>query len=156
MNILLLGFAFALPYHVMRCVAAAGHSVSVLGNGPARALRRSHTCEDLYLSDFDYRTQDHRILTREIAHLAITIGFDLVMPSDAVSTRALAAVKDEIPLPTTPVAPVEIFDTLHDSTSFLRFCIAHGVPVADYPEISGELLSVSALCERGKIVAHIV
>jgi hypothetical protein len=156
MNILLLGFAFALPYHVMRCVVAAGHRVTVLGSGPAQELLRSPSCADFYLSDFDYRMQDYGILVQEIAHLSIAIGFDLVMPSDDVSTRALAAIKDEIPLPSTPLAPVEIFDTLNDTANFARFCADHGVPVFDDPELGGDALGISILCERGKIVAYIV
>lgn len=156
MNILLLGFAFALPYHVMRCAVAAGHRITVLGNGPAQALLRSPSCADFYLSDFDYRTQDYDILVQEIAHLAIALGFDLVMPSDDVSTRALAAIKNEIPLPTTPLAPVEIFDTLNDTANFARFCADHGIAIADDREIPGDTLGISILCERGKIVAHVV
>ena len=156
MDILLLGFAFTLPYHVMRCAAAAGHRVTVLGNGPAHGLLRSRSCADFYLSDFDYRSQDYRILVQEIAHLAIAIGFDLVMPSDDVSTRALAAIKDDIPLPTTPLAPVEVFDTLHNETNFARFCADHGVPTGDQAEIPGETLGISMLCQRGEMVAHIV
>jgi len=54
MNILLLGFAFTVPYHVMRCAVAAGHRVTMLGNGPAHGLLRSTSCADFYLSDFDY------------------------------------------------------------------------------------------------------
>jgi hypothetical protein len=156
MNVLLLGFAFALPYHVMRCAVAAGHRVTVLGNGPAQALLRSPSCADFYLSDFAYRTPDYSILVQEIAHLAIALDFDLVMPSDAVSTRALAAIKDEIPLPTTPLSPVETFDTLNDTANFARFCADLGVPVADDPAMRGDIFGISVLCERGKIVAHIV
>mgnify|MGYP001549211144 CR=1 FL=1 len=154
MNILLLGFAFAVPYHVMRCAVAAGHQVSVLGNGPAHGLLRSPSCADLYLSDFDYRTQDYRILVPEIAHLSIAIGFDMVLPSDDVSTRALAAIGEEIPLPTTLVPTIEIFDTLNDTTRFAHFCVEHGIPVGD--STNGETLGVTALCKQGQIVAHTV
>lgn len=156
MNILLLGFAFAVPYHVMRCAAAAGHRVTLLGNGPAHALLRSRRCADLYLSDFDYRSKDYRILTQEVAHLAIAIGFDLVMASDDVSTRALAAIREEIPLPSTALAPVEVFDTLNSKARFAHFCVEHGLPFGDHVEITGERLGISMLCERGKILAHIV
>jgi hypothetical protein len=156
MNILLLGFAFALPYHVMRCAGAAGHSVAVLGNGPAHALLRSPSCADFYLSDFDYHAPDYRILTQEIAHLAIAIGFDLVMPSDAVSTRALAAIKDEIPLPAATLTSVGIFDTLSHRARFAALCVHHGIPFGDHVEIPGETLGISVLCERGKIVAHLI
>jgi hypothetical protein len=156
MNILLLGFAFALPYHVMRCAVAAGHRVTVLGNGPAQELLRSASCTDFYLSDLDYRTLDYGILVQEIAHLAITLGFDLVMPSDDVSTRALAAIKDAIPLPTTLLSPVETFDALNVTANFARFCADHGVPVANDPAMRGDIFGISVLCERGKIVAHIV
>src|SRR6185312_13452447 len=156
MNILLLGFAFTVPYHVMRCAVAAGHRVTMLGNGPAHGLLRSTSCADFYLSDFDYHSPDYRILVQEIAHLAIVIGFDLVMPSDDVSTRALAAIKDEIPLPATPLAPVEIFDTLSHPANFAQLCAHHGVPFSDHVEIAGETLGLSVLCERGKIVAYLV
>jgi hypothetical protein len=154
MNILLLGFAFALPYHVMRCAVAAGHQVTVLGNGPAQGLLRSPSCTDLYLSDFDYRSQDYRVLVQEIAHLSIAIGFDMVMPSDDVSTRALAAIKDEIPLPTTTVPTVEVFDTLNGTTHFAQFCAEHGIPVSD--DRDDETLGVTALCRQGRMVAHVV
>ncbi len=156
MDILLLGFAFTLPYHVMRCAAAAGHRVTVLGNGPAHGLLRSRSCADFYLSDFDHRSQDYRILAQEIAHLAIAIGFDLVMPSDDVSTRALAAIKDDIPLATTPLALVEVFDTLHNTANFTRFCADRGVPAGDQTEIPGETLGISILCQHGQMVAHVV
>jgi hypothetical protein len=154
MNILLLGFAFVLPYHVMRCAVAAGHRVTVLGNGPAHELLRSPSCADLYLSDFDYRSQDYRILIQEIAHLSIVAGFDMLMPSDDVSTRALAAIKEEIPLPSTSVPPVEIFDMLNDATRFVWFCAEHGIPVSR--DRHDETFGVTALCKQGDVVAHIV
>jgi hypothetical protein len=154
MDILLLGFAFALPYHVMRCAAAAGHRITVLGNGPAQGLLRSPSCTDLYLSDFDYRSQDYRILVQEIAHLSIAIGFDLVMPSDDVSTRALAAIREEIPLPATLLPTVEIFDTLNDMVRFTHFCAEHGIPVRD--DLGPGALGITALCQGGKVVAHVV
>ncbi|HEX4193084.1 MAG TPA: hypothetical protein VHY80_08300 [Stellaceae bacterium] len=154
MNILLLGFAFALPYHVMRCAAAAGHQVTVLGNGPAQGLLRSPSCTDLYLSDFDYRSQDYRALVQEIAHLSIAIGFDMVMPSDDVSTRALAAIKEAIPLPTTPLPTLDIFDTLNDKTRFAHFCAEHGIPARD--DLDHKTLGITALCQQGQMVAHAV
>ncbi|HEV8014087.1 MAG TPA: ATP-grasp domain-containing protein [Stellaceae bacterium] len=129
MNLLLLGFAFVLPYHVMRCAAAAGHRVVVLGNGPALDLVGSRYCDGFVESAFDYRSQDYEILAEEITGLAISHDFDLVIPSDDVSTRALAAIKDQLPIRTTPLPDVATFDTLNDKWNFARCCEDHGVRV---------------------------
>jgi biotin carboxylase len=129
MNLLLVGFAFALPYHVMRCAVAAGHHVVVLGNGPARDLAGSRYCGGFAESAFDYRAQDYDVLAQEITKLAVAGGIDLVMPSDDVSTRALAAIKDRLPIRTTPLPDVATFDTLNDKWNFARCCADHGVRV---------------------------
>ena len=51
---------------------------------------------------------------------------------------------------------VETFDALNDTANFASFCADHGVPVANDPAMRGDIFGISVLCERGKIVAHII
>jgi biotin carboxylase len=126
---LMVGFAFLQPYHVMRCATNAGFSVEVLGNGTSAGLRRSRFCAAYHLSKFDYKSSDYAVAAAEIRSLAARRGIDVVVPSDDVSTRLLAAVKDEIGVPTSALPSVDCFDALNDKWNFYRLCCGNDVRV---------------------------
>jgi len=128
---LMIAFAFTLPYHVMRCAAAAGASVHVLGSGPSRRLRLSRYCAGFHESRFDYRSDDYDLILDEIKLLVKEQRIDLIMPSDDVSTRLLAALADRLPVRTSPVPSLDCFDTMNDKWNFARFSRDHGVRVPE-------------------------
>src|SRR5579863_5069221 len=130
MNGLMLAFAFVLPYHLLRTANAAGVRVHVLGSGPSRALRNSRYC-----ATYDHSAlcwdgpADHERLLAEIREVVRRRKIDVIFPSDDVSTRLLAALRDRLPVRATPLPDVATFDLLNDKWNFTRFAVAHGVRV---------------------------
>ena len=118
-NALLVAFAFTLPYHVMRTAAAAGLRVHVLGGAAARGLKRSRCCCAYQETG---SAGDPQALLAEIAELARRYAIDIVLPSDDVSTRLLAALGDRLPVRAAPLPEVETFDLMNDKWRFTRFC----------------------------------
>jgi hypothetical protein len=120
----MLAFASTLPYHVMRVATAAGLRVHVLGGGPARALGASRCCRS-------YRETrsggDIEILRAEIGELIARRRIDVVLPSDDVSTRMLAALAGRLPVRCVPLPDLAVFDLLNDKWRFTRYCLANGV-----------------------------
>ncbi len=129
MKCLMVAFAFALPYHVLRTAAAAGNSVHVLGNGPSRALRWSRHCCSYRETRFDWRGEAGDLLQDDIAETVREHGIDLILPSDDVSTRLLATLRDRLPAPTSLIPDVATFDLLNDKWNFTRLCLDTGVRV---------------------------
>lgn len=130
MNGLMVAFAFGLPYHVLRTATAAGMRVHVLGSGPSRGLRASRFCASYRKSAASGNGEaDHEVLLAEIEEIVRRGGIDIVFPSDDVSTRLLAAVRDRLPVPSTPLPDLATFDLLNDKWNFTRFALAHGVRV---------------------------
>jgi len=125
-NGLMIAFAFTLPYHVLRTAAACGVRVYVLGNGASRGLRMSRYCRAYRESRFDGEAE--RLLA-EIRELVALHAIDVIFPSDDVSTRLLATLRDRLPIRCTPIPAVADFDLLNDKWNFTRFCLNHGVRV---------------------------
>jgi hypothetical protein len=123
-NGLMIAFAFTLPYHVMRCAAAAGFRVHVLGNGASRGLRMSRHCRGYHESSF---AGDREGLLGEIRDIVTRHAIDVIFPSDDVSTRLVAAFGDELPVRASPVPALATFDLLNDKWNFTRFCNANSV-----------------------------
>src|SRR5436190_17142382 len=104
MNGLMVAFAFGLPYHVLRTAAAAGMRVHVLGSGPSRGLRASRFCASYRKSAASGNGErDHEVVLGEIEELVRRGDIDIVFPSDDVSTRLLAAVRDRLPVRSSPL-----------------------------------------------------
>jgi biotin carboxylase len=130
MNGLMVAFAFVLPYHLLRTATAAGIRVHVLGSGPSRALRNSRYCASYHPSAQRWDGPDeHETLLAEIREVVQRRHIDVIFPSDDVSTRLLAALRDRLPVRTTPLPDVATFDLLNDKWNFTRFALAHGVRV---------------------------
>src|SRR5579862_5216200 len=126
MKCLMVAFAFVLPYHVLRTATAAGHRVHVLGNGPSRGLRWSRHCAS-YSRSGEAATGPAERLRDEIAACVGRHGIDIVIPSDDISTRLVAGLRGELPVPTSLIPDVATFDLLNDKARFTRFCAEHDV-----------------------------
>ena len=132
MNGLMIAFAFSLPYHLLRTATAAGARVHVLGSGPSRGLRASRYCASYHQSVVTGNGEDdHEILLEEIRRLVRQHRIDIVFPSDDVSTRLLAAIRDRLPVRATPLPDLATFDLLNDKSNFTRFALDHGVRVPE-------------------------
>lgn len=126
----MLAFAFTLPYHVLRTAAAAGIRVHVLGSGPSCGLRVSRYCASYRKSRLRWDGEpDHEVLLDEISDIARQRAIDVILPSDDVSTRLLAAVHDRLPVRSTPLPDLATFDLLNDKGNFTRYALDHGVRV---------------------------
>jgi predicted ATP-grasp superfamily ATP-dependent carboligase len=210
MNGLMLAFAFTLPYHVMRAAAAAGLKVHVLGDGASRGLKTSRFCRSYRETRF---VGDPEALLAEIGDVVRDHAIDLVIPSDDVATRLLAALRGRVPARCINVPNLDTFDLLNDKGRFTDFCRDNGVsapqgwlfatvddlraalarrdialpitvkptnrsggvgvfhirepgqlpqveaidyaPVLVQRHIRGESVSITALCDDGRITAHV-
>ena len=104
MNGLMIAFAFSLPYNTLRTASAAGIRVHVLGSGPSRGLRTSRHCASYTASRVDgMGGQDHEDLLGEIVEIVRRRRIDVIFPSDDVSTRLLAAIRDRLPVRSSPI-----------------------------------------------------
>lgn len=131
-NGLMIAFAFTLPYHVLRTAAAAGVRVHVLGSGPSAAIRASRHCASYRRSQLRWDADpDPDMLLAEICAVARQRSIDVVFPSDDVSTRLLAAIRDRLPVPSTPLPDLAMFDRLNDKGNFTRYALDHGVRVPE-------------------------
>jgi biotin carboxylase len=124
MNGLMIAFAFTLPYHVMRTADAAGVRVHVLGAGASRGLKMSRCCRAYHET---LAGDDAEALLAEIDELVRRLKIDIVFPSDDVSTRLLAVLRDRLPVRATPLPDVSTFDLLNDKWRFTRFCLENGI-----------------------------
>ncbi len=127
---LMIAFAFTLPYHVLRTATAAGVQVHVLGSGPSRALRASRFCAAYRNSRLRWDAEpDHEVLLDEICQTVRQRAIDIVFPSEDVSTRLLAAIRDRLPVRSTPLPDLATFDLLNDKGNFTRYALDRGVRV---------------------------
>jgi biotin carboxylase len=132
LNGLMIAFAFTLPYHVLRTATAAGVRVHVLGRGPSRGLRASRYCASYRKSSVDGNGEDDdAAILDEIREVVRQRGIDIIFPSDDVSTRLLASIRDHLPVRSTPLPDLATFDLLNDKGNFTRYALDHGVRVPE-------------------------
>jgi biotin carboxylase len=130
MNGLMIAFAFSLPYHVLRTARAAGVRVHVLGSGPSRGLRASRHCASYQRSMVSGAGEnDAELLLAEIHRVVARRRIDVIFPSDDVSTRLLAGLRDRLPVRSTPLPDLAAFDLLNDKWNFTRFARDHDIRV---------------------------
>src|SRR5262249_10583111 len=70
---------------------------------------------------------DPEVLLAEIGELIGRRRIDVVLPSDDVSTRMLAAFADRLPVRGVPLPDLATFDLLNDKWRFTRYCLANGI-----------------------------
>ncbi len=129
MNGLMIAFAFVLPYHVLRTATAAGVKVHVLGNGASRGLRASRHCASYRELGCAGVPENAEAILDEIQDIVRRRRIDVIFPSDDVSTRLLAGMRDRLPVRASPMPDLATFDLLNDKGNFTRFCLDNGVRV---------------------------
>ncbi len=128
----MIAFAFMLPYNTLRTATAAGVRVHVLGSGPSRGLRTSRYCASYQKSRVGGNgDEDHEAILDEIAEIVRRRQIDVVFPSDDVSTRLLAAIRDRLPVRSSPMPDLATFDLVNNKWNFTRFALEHGVRVPE-------------------------
>src|SRR5712691_1722957 len=126
-KILLLASLYKLPYRVLRCAAAAGAEIYVLGDLGARGLGLSRHCRKFIASNHIISGSRDAGLALEINCLVRDLDITMVMPADAPSTRALIACRDLIDASCFPLPGLDAFDLLNDKWEFTRLALSLGI-----------------------------
>src|SRR5262245_25978149 len=113
-KLLILASGSRLSYHVFRCASALGHAVYVAGSGTAKILAASRYCKGYFGICFDI--DNYEMAADELNAIVSKIGADWIIPSDAVTTRFLGAVRHLVATNTFPVPSPAVFDTLNDKS----------------------------------------
>ncbi|WP_131194874.1 ATP-grasp domain-containing protein [Lichenihabitans psoromatis] len=126
-RLLLLAESFRLPYRVMRCAAASGDEIFVLGTSDAANLKISNSCKKYIpiegsFSDFVF--EDVQKINAIAAHFDISC----ILPSCPMTTRFLSVHGDSLTTRHFPVPSSKVFDLLDNKWSFAEFCVELGVP----------------------------
>lgn len=129
MRALMLAFAYRQQYHVLRSATAAGYTVEVLGKDCARGLAWASSCAAFHPLKFDASSEPLTFAVAEISDWIKRVSADIILPSDIVSTRLLAAIADRLPAPSCALPDPACFDRLNDKLLFYNFCNEHDVPV---------------------------
>jgi biotin carboxylase len=154
MNGLMVAFAFALPYHVLRTAAAAGARVHVLGNGAAQALRTSRLCASYSELPCPGTADNEARVLEAIGGAVERRRIDVIFPGDDVSVRLLAGLRDRLPVRSAPLPDLATFDLLNHKWNFTRFCHANGVRVPQawcFPDLD----AVRAALRSGEVTLPI-
>lgn len=130
-RILLLCSLITLPYRVMRCAAAAGAKVYVLGNGSSKGLGYSRHCRKFISNELPVTGERDPSLAVEINRWILEFGIDMVLPGDALAMRSLLAIKDLIGAPCFPAPDLRQFDFLNNKWNFTNLCKDLGIPCPD-------------------------
>ncbi|MGH6990239.1 MAG: hypothetical protein ACREE3_10120, partial [Stellaceae bacterium] len=120
-RVLLLSSLIALPYRVMRVVAAIGAEVHVLGNRRSRGLAKSRACRSFIPTEVPITGARDLALADEINRAVHRLGIGMVLPGDAQATRALIALSDVIAAPLFPLPDLTGFDLLNNKWRFTQF-----------------------------------
>ena len=129
MRAIMLAFWCKQQYHTLRAAAAAGYSVHVLGRDCAEGLKYSRFCSSYHTFGFDPLSQSLDDALAEITRWAKQLSADLILPSDSISTRLLAAIADRLPVPTCALPAPGVFDMLDNKWQFYQLCKNNGVRV---------------------------
>jgi hypothetical protein len=129
-NLLLLASGFHAQYRVLRCAAALGGRVVVLGSRDAAALSMSRYCHR-FEPFTPTEGQDPGDIAAEIDALARRHGAARILPSDLPTTRLLAQLGSRLQTPAFPVPDSASLDRLATKDRFLELCRDFGVPHPD-------------------------
>ena len=127
-RVLVVATLFRLPYRVLRCAAAAGLTIFVLGTRKARGLASSRCCRTYFAAASPIDGAASGELAVEINRLVGRLALDLVIPADADATRSIIAIRGQLSAPCFPLPDLEAFDLLNDKWRFSELCRELGVP----------------------------
>ncbi|UEM07354.1 ATP-grasp domain-containing protein (plasmid) [Skermanella rosea] len=126
-NALVLASGFFLQYRTLRCAAKLFSAVYVLGERRAKPMRASIACDGFFDSDHEFY-----LILREtvdqINSLCRTLKIDIILPSDASTTRFISRYRDQLHAAVYPVPSPQSFDTLNGKHNFATLCTMLGVP----------------------------
>ena len=126
LRVLMLSDHFVLPYRVMRCLAAAGAEVHVLGGPGSRGLRLSRFCAS-YEGLRGARVTDCERMRDDINGAIAARAIDLVVAGDHTSMRPLIRLETSLCAPCFPMPTLDQFDLLNNKARFTAFCEGLGV-----------------------------
>ena len=127
MKLLLIATQFTLPYRVLRCAAALGAKVWVMGPSAARSLVLSRQCAGY--NSFDFTAHGDEDIAVEIDRFARECGAERVLCSDYASTLLLARIAPMLRTPSFPLSTPEALRQIGTKDNFMHYCrekeIAH-------------------------------
>lgn len=137
-------------YRVLRCAAAAGAEVFILGDLAARDLALSRYCRVFLASTCAISFENSSRIAQQVNTYIDELSIGCVMPSDAGTTRILTSIRRELGSPTFPMPDLATFDTLNDKARFAGVCAELGVP---HPEtrVACTREDLHQLIRRGEI-----
>ena len=125
-RVLLLAAGFSAQYRVLRCAAALPADVHVLGTGSARSLSLSRYCRSFQEIDFG-SAEEISVSAARIDEVASRLGVELILPSDASTTRFLIRARPHLATPCFVLPDLETFDALATKDRFRSLCRELGV-----------------------------
>lgn len=128
MNLLLLASGAPIQYRVLRCAAAAGANVHILGDDRAGALARSRHIKSFTRAVCDLGLESAERIIEQLNALVGPLDIDLVLPTEGQTTALLAAIRNRLATSCFPMPTAETFATLDNKASFMRVCAELGVP----------------------------
>jgi predicted ATP-grasp superfamily ATP-dependent carboligase len=118
-HVLLLAEDDDFAYRVLTAAVAGGVRVSVLGRGDGVRLRRSRFVDRARAADTPFDPGLAGQAASMIDHCVRDWGVDLVVPTNAGTTRFLCAAQDRVTAaPALPTPPIAVFDAMNDKASF--------------------------------------
>ena len=126
--ILLVAATYALPYQVLRCAKECSARVVVLGDLGGQALTLSRYCDRFVRSHRTLTGAYDEGLVLEINAIVRDEDITVILPGDALATRALIACGDRLNAPCFPMPDIEHFDRLNDKWRFAKLCAELGLP----------------------------
>jgi ATP-grasp in the biosynthetic pathway with Ter operon len=130
-RVLLLSSLITLPYRVMRCAAAAGAEVYVLGSGSSKGLSYSRHCKQFVANETSVTGERDPRLADKINRCVAEFGIDMVLPGDAAAMRSLLAIQDLVAAPYFPAPTLAQFDYLNNKWNFTNLCKDLNIPCPD-------------------------
>jgi predicted ATP-grasp superfamily ATP-dependent carboligase len=124
-RLLLLATDFGSQYRALRCAAALGAEVFVLGSGAARSLALSRYCKRFL--PFSFESGD-AAAAAVVEAAASALDIDMLVPADLPSAEFLARVKAHLHTPTFPLPDAAALEALGTKDRFAETCRRLGVP----------------------------
>jgi biotin carboxylase len=116
-----------LAYRAMRCCAATGADVVVVGNVDSKGFKYSRFPEKFILSSVQFNGSQDRRIADELNRIIKQERIDIVIAGDAPATRSIIGLKCDLDAPVFPYPNLETFDLLNDKWRFTQLCRELGI-----------------------------
>jgi glutathione synthase/RimK-type ligase-like ATP-grasp enzyme len=147
-RLLLLATNFGSQYRALRCLAALGGDIHVLGSGGARSLALSRYCGRFVPFDFDYT--DSVDAAARLDRAAQDMGAGMVVPGDLPTARFLARIEPHLKISAFPLSDPAAIEALGTKDRFME--LSRGLGIA-HPEgtVFSSAESLRETYESGRI-----